>query len=79
MAKPKKNKVVRTVKEESYSELEIYCIWLNEYYTSLRKAGFPSEIALSLIMEKESYPDWIGYGKISNKQIQEHLDEEDED
>jgi hypothetical protein len=79
MANPKKKKVVRTVKEESYSELEMYCIWLNEYYRSLKKAGFSTEISLSLIMEKDSYPEWIPYGKISKKQIQEHLDEEDED
>ena len=26
-----KKKQVETVKDESYTELEMYCIWLNEY------------------------------------------------
>jgi hypothetical protein len=74
MAAPRKKKVA-TVKNESYSELEMYCIWLHEYYTSLTRAGFKSDLALTLIMEKNSYPEWITYGKID---IEKYL-EEDED
>ncbi len=51
----------RTVENEQYTELEMYCIWLNEYYKSLLKAGFTSELALSFVMEKSSYPSWVAY------------------
>jgi hypothetical protein len=32
---------------------------LNEYYKSLRKAGFNDPTALFLITERASFPDWI--------------------
>jgi hypothetical protein len=32
---------------------------LHEYYKSLRKAGFSVEIALALVGDRESYPEWI--------------------
>ena len=44
---------------ESYSALDAYCISLHEYYKSLRRAGFSAETAFWLILEKESFPDWI--------------------
>jgi hypothetical protein len=68
-------KRVRTVADESYSALEQYCIWLNEYYRSLRKAGFPYDIAMTIMMDKESYPDWVPYKNIKP----ENLTDEDED
>ena len=41
----------RTVENEEYTALEMYCIWLNEYYNSLLKAGFKSDLALSFVMD----------------------------
>jgi hypothetical protein len=56
----KKRPVKRvTVVDENYTPLEQYCIALNEYYKALRKAGFPESICMSMIMDKDSYPDWI--------------------
>lgn len=72
--KPSRKKV-QTVADESYSALEQYCIWLNEYYRSLRKAGFSIEITLSLMMDKESFPDWVPYKNMKP----ENLTDEDED
>jgi hypothetical protein len=70
---------VETVKDESYSELEMYCIWLNEYYNSLIKAGFKYDIALSLLMDKESYPSWVQYKAPTQSELDKYLDEDDDD
>ncbi len=79
--KPKKKqaKRVRTVKDESYTELEMYCIWLNEYYTSLIKAGFKSDLALSFVMDKSSYPNWVQYRSPNEDEIRRMLDEDDDE
>lgn len=42
-----------------YSALDSYCIGLNEFYKSLRKAGFSVDMALAIIVEPSAYPDWI--------------------
>ena len=47
------------VMDDTYSALEMYCIGLNEYYKALRKAGFSTDIAMAMIMDKASYPDWL--------------------
>ena len=79
--KPQKKPVkrVRTVKDESYTELEMYCIWLNEYYHALLKSGFKSDLALAFVMEKSSYPSWVNYRSPSEDEIKRMLDEDDDD
>ena len=47
------------VQDYYYTPLESYCIGLNTYYTALRKAGFSVDIALAMIQDTNSYPDWI--------------------
>jgi hypothetical protein len=44
---------------DTYNALDAYCIALNEYYKSLRRSGFSEGIALFMITDKESFPDWI--------------------
>lgn len=44
---------------DNYSALESYSIGLNEFYKSLRKAGFSVDLALAIIVEPSAYPDWI--------------------
>jgi hypothetical protein len=44
---------------DTYNALDAYSIALHEYYKSLRKAGFSIEIALALMSDRESYPEWI--------------------
>lgn len=46
---------------EVYSELDAYCIFLDEYYRSLRKAGFGESIAMAMIIDKDSYPAWVSF------------------
>ena len=56
MAKPRQKKVIDL---DTYAALDQYAICLHEYYGSLRRAGFASDIALAMIQDKLSYPDWI--------------------
>lgn len=44
---------------DTYNALDAWCIALNEYYKSLRKAGFNDETALFMVTDKGSFPDWI--------------------
>jgi hypothetical protein len=44
---------------EAYSILDQYCIGLNEYYKSLRRAGFSTEMALAILLEPLTYPATI--------------------
>jgi hypothetical protein len=45
----------------------------------LRKAGFKSELALSFVMDKTSYPNWVNYKAPTEDEIKRYLDEEDDD
>jgi hypothetical protein len=72
-------KRVRTVKTIEHTNLEVYAIWLNEYYNSLKASGFPDDICLSLIMDKSSYPAWVNFELPKNVDASKFIDEEDED
>ena len=72
-----RKRVVKTVEPETYSKLEEYCIWLNEYYKSLRKSGFNNDNALWLIATKDSFPDWIS--EPTTADVIKHIEEEEED
>ena len=49
----------RVIDLDTYSKLDAWAICLNEMWTALKKAGFSTDIALALIMDKDAYPDWI--------------------
>ena len=57
----------KALEDQGYTPLEAYCIGLNEYYKALRKAGFPSDICMSLLMDPYSYPDWILPKRINDR------------
>lgn len=61
---------------ETYNALDAHAIALNEWYKSLRKAGFAVDIALAIITDQDSYPDWI-IPKLPNKI--DNIPYEDED
>lgn len=71
-------KRVVTVENEEYSKLEMYCIWLNEFYSALKRAGFKHDLALAIMMDKDSYPDWVEWRIPSIDEIQQHLDEDED-
>lgn len=69
-----RKKVVKET-ESSYSKLEEYCIWLNEYYLALIKAGFDDPNARAMIVDKDSYPDWVSFKTPTKTDIAEFGDE----
>jgi hypothetical protein len=77
--KPKPQRNRRTVKEEELTALEMYCVWLNEYYKSLIKAGFKQDLALSFVMDKSSYPGWVDYKAPTEEELKRYLEDEDDD
>jgi hypothetical protein len=66
----------KIVADESYSKLDQHSIWLNEYYKSLRRAGFSVENALWLISTKDSYPEWMDMPTIDD--IRKHIEDEED-
>lgn len=71
-------KRVATVDNEEYSKLEIYCIWLNEFYTALKRAGFRHDLALAIMLDKDSYPAWVDFRIPTIDEIQQNLDEDED-
>ena len=49
----------RVIDLDTYNSLDAYCIALNEYFKSLKKAGFSEDMAFWLLLDRDSYPDWI--------------------
>jgi len=66
----------KTVIDESYSKLDLYAIQLNEYYKSLRKAGFSVDNALWILVTKESHPEWMQEPTFND--IKQHMEDEEE-
>jgi hypothetical protein len=64
---------------DTYSALDAYCIALHVYYTSLRKAGFSTDMAFWLLLDRESYPDWILPAKPIEKISGNDYEDDDED
>lgn len=54
-------KVAKKVKsaDEDYSKLDEYAIGLNEFFKSLRKAGFTKDDALWILTAKGIHPEWL--------------------
>jgi hypothetical protein len=63
---------------DDYSALDAYAISLNEYYKSLRRAGFTETHAFWLLSDRETYPDWILPEPI-NPNIPTPYEDEDDD
>lgn len=76
--KPASRSKVQTVDTNEYNRLEIYCIWLNEYYNALLTAGFKHEVALSLVMDKDSYPNWVEFRIPTDNEISKYMDEDED-
>ena len=67
----------KAIELQDYSALDAYAIGLNEFYKSLRRAGFSVDMALGIIIEPNAYPDWI-LPKIPND-LEPRPYEDDED
>jgi len=63
---------------DTYNALDAWAISLHEMYRALIRAGFSGSTALSWIMEKDAYPDWI-LPAIPNRIDNIPYDDEDDD
>ena len=63
---------------DTYNALDAWAISLHEMYRALIRAGFRSDIAMGLIMEKDTYPDWI-LPSLPNRIDNIPYDDEDDD
>jgi len=69
------SKKVVTVRDEDLTPLEVHAIQLHELYKALRKAGFPSDVCITLITEPGAHPSWFKLVP----DLEEVEEEEDED
>jgi hypothetical protein len=63
---------------DTYSALDAYAISMNEFYKSLRKAGFAVDLSLAIITDRDAYPDWI-LPELPNRIDNIPYDDEDDD
>jgi len=68
----------KALEEQGYSKLDAYCIGLQEFWTSLKRAGFDDEIALAIIVEPSAYPGWILPDPIEPERFGDYEDEDDD-
>lgn len=73
MARPK------VIDLSTYSKLDQYCIGLNEYYKSLRRAGFDVETALAFVLEPATYPATILPAPNWLPDLPEYYEDEDDE
>ena len=54
---------------------------MNEYYKALRTAGFPTDVCMTVMMDRNSWPDWMlpDIGMPNKMDPLEYIDDEDED
>jgi hypothetical protein len=66
----------KQVVDNDYSKLDEHCIWLHEYYKSLRGAGFSTENSLWLLASPDSYPSWAK--KPTLEDIRKYIEDEED-
>jgi hypothetical protein len=64
---------------DTYNALDAYAIAMNEFYKSLRRAGFAVDLCLAIITDRAAYPDWILPDKPLEKIGDMPYDDDDED
>jgi hypothetical protein len=67
------------VARKEITALDMHAIALNEWYRSLRRAGFSVEISLGLMDNKNSMPDWLIPQTADTDITPFYDDDEDED
>ena len=79
MAAKKKPARRRSVARRETTVLDQRAIALNEWYKSLRRAGFSVEVAMGLMDTKASFPDWLIPQTTETDITPFYDDDEDED
>jgi hypothetical protein len=71
-------KITKQLEDQGYSKLDAYCIGLQEFWTSLKRAGFHDEIALAIIVEPSAYPGWILPDPIDPEKFGDYEDDDED-
>ena len=71
-------KATKALEDQGYSKLDAYCIGMFEFFNSLKKSGFPEDLALAIIVEPSAYPGWILPDPIDPEKFGDY-DDDDED
>jgi hypothetical protein len=79
MAAKKKPARRKSVARKETTSLDMHAIALHEWYQSLRRAGFSVEVALGLMDNKSSFPDWLIPQTTETDITPFYDDDEDED
>jgi len=64
---------------DTYTKLDAWAISLHEMYRALRRAGFAVDMALAIITDRDSYPEWILPSIPDRVDRLPYEDDEDED
>jgi hypothetical protein len=64
---------------DTYTQLDAWAISLHEMYRALRRAGFAVDMALAIITDRDSYPEWILPSIPDRVDRLPYEDDEDED
>jgi hypothetical protein len=79
MAAKKKPVRRKSVARKETNSMDMHAIALHEWYQSLRRAGFSVEVALGLMDNKSSFPDWLIPQTTETDITPFYDDDEDED
>ena len=71
-------KATKALEDQGYSKLDAYCIGMYEFWKSLRKAGFPEDVMMGIIVEPSAYPAWILPDRVDPNRFGEYEDEDDD-
>jgi hypothetical protein len=63
---------------DTYNQLDVWAIGLQEMYRALRKAGFDVDLALAIIVEPMAYPRWILPEPVDPEHFGDYEDEDDD-
>lgn len=72
-------KATQKLVDEGYSKLDAWAIGIHEMYRSLRRAGFPVDLALAIIVEKGAYPGWILPTPLEPDKIGDYEDDDEDE
>ena len=71
-------KATKALEDQGYSKLDAYCIGMYEFWKSLRKAGFPEDVMMGIIVEPSAYPAWILPDPVDPNRLGQYEDEDDD-
>ena len=71
-------KATKALEDQGFSKLDAYCIGMYEFWLALKKGGFAEDLALAILIEPSSYPQWILPDPVDPEKFGDYLDEDDD-